>query len=115
VDSQTVFHPYHIVGIIKRPKTKKSKTAKKSAEESEIYNYWSSFIDTMYRLKLEQSQHQDGGRSPDDILYFKGTKKKIYVIDGKQRVRYGKLANGKIRYVAISTYKKLLSTQHLLQ
>ena len=131
-ESQIVFHPHHIIGIIKEPielkaskaskslkaskASKSSKASSKSVDDTEtkLYNYWSAFIDTMWTMFKTKQQSQDGGNKPIDILYFKGTKKKIYNINGKPRVRYGKYANGKIRYIAINTYKKILSTQHRL-
>jgi hypothetical protein len=122
-ESQIVFHPQHIIGIIKKPinskaskSSKVSKASSKSVEDTEtkLYIYWSAFIDTMWAMFKTKQQSQDGGNKPIDILYFKGTKKKIYNINGKPRVRYGKYANGKIRHIAISTYKKILSTQHQL-
>ena len=64
---------------------------------------------------FEQNQIKKGGKSKR-FVYFKTktgkqVKKTLYIINGKQKVRDGKLSNNKPKYVSILTYKKTMGFQ----
>ena len=58
-DYEFVFHPMHIMAIIKRPRPSNPTREK---EEDKLYAYWSEFIDTLNTLYETSGGSSTGGK-----------------------------------------------------